>query len=180
MGSANLALIFELLDQINKLLRPFLHDFTDGPRFVDQRFLLQITDGIAGSQHSLSFKGLIHARKDLQQRRCARSVQAEDTDLRAVEIGKGNIFQHFTLPMTLGHADHGINNLIGFVARKSSLQKNGPSRSGLQRQSLNELMICYNNHRCPIVFCPILLHYATIGEDSVCAFLCFPTVCARG
>ena len=118
--------LFELLDQINKLLRPFLHDFTDGPHFVDQRFLLQITDGIAGSQHSLSFKGLIHARKDLQQRRFARSVQAEDADLRAVEIGKGNIFQHFTLPMTLGHADHGINNLIGFVAHEISLQKNGP------------------------------------------------------
>ena len=135
--------LLELLDQINKLLRPFLNDFADGSRFVDQRFLLQIADGIAGSQHGLPLKGLIHACEDLQQGGFARSVQAENTDLRAIKIGKGNIFQHFTLPMTLGHADHGINNLVRFVAHEISLQKMAlPLDAPLQRQSLDEPMPC--------------------------------------
>ena len=101
-----------------KVADAFLHHFAHRARFVGQGFLFQIADGIAGGQHSLAVKGLIHTGQNFQQAGFARAVKAQHADLGPVEIGKGNVFQHFLLAVALGHTDHGINNLVRFVAHR--------------------------------------------------------------
>ena len=46
--------LFELFQQIDGLLDRFFDDFAHGARIVDQRFLLQITDGVARREHRLA------------------------------------------------------------------------------------------------------------------------------
>ena len=98
-----------------------LDDLAHGARLSGQRLLLQIADSISRRQHGLAVKGGIHARQNLQQTGLARAVQPQHANLRTVEIGKADILQHFLLTVTLGHADHGIDNLIRFVAHQNIL-----------------------------------------------------------
>ena len=101
-----------------KVADALLHHFAHSARFTGQGLLLQITDGIAGGQHGFAVKGLVHTGQNFQQAGLARAVEAQHADLGPVKIGKRNVFQHFLLAVALGHADHGINNLVRFVAHR--------------------------------------------------------------
>ena len=91
------------------------HHFAHGAGFVLERLLFQIADGVAWGQHGLAVKGLIHARQNAQQAGFTRAVQTKHADFGPVKVRKRNVFQHFLLAMTLGDADHGINNFVRFV-----------------------------------------------------------------
>ncbi len=101
----------------NALFNHFAH----AARFIHQRLLLQVADGEAGGEHGFTVKALIHPGQYFQKRTLARAVQAEHADFRAVEVGKRDVLKDFFLPVPLGHANHGIDNLVRFVAHASPL-----------------------------------------------------------
>jgi hypothetical protein len=68
----------------------------------------------------LAVELLVHPGQDPQQRRLARTVQAQDPDLCPVEIGKADVFQDRLLVVKLGDTDHGINDFIGLNAHRDN------------------------------------------------------------
>ena len=108
--------LFKLFQQIDRLLHGFFDHFAHGARVVDQRFLLQIADGITRRENRLAVDLLVHARHDAQQRRFARAVEPDHADLGAIEIGEIDVFQDGALVVVLADADHRIDNFVGFSA----------------------------------------------------------------
>ncbi len=60
--------LFKLFEQLDGILHGFLDHFAHGARIVDQRFLLQVADGITRRENRLAVDLLVHARHDAQQR----------------------------------------------------------------------------------------------------------------
>ena len=123
----------ELPGDGHEFAHALFHHLAHGAGLPGQGFLLQIADGVAGSQHGLAVKGFVHTGQDLQQAGLARAVEAQDADLGPVEVREGDVLQHFFLAVALGHADHGINDLVRFVAHsilKSDVCR--PGRQGVQ------------------------------------------------
>jgi hypothetical protein len=56
----------------------------------------------------------VFAGQDAQQRRLAGAVEAEDPDLRAVEIGEVDVFEDLLLPVELRDTDHRVDDLVWF------------------------------------------------------------------
>ena len=94
ISSPNFAFISSnSFSKLNSLLYGFFDDFAHRARIVDQRFLFEIADGEARRDDGLAVKVFVDAREDAQQRRLARAIEADDANLRAVEIGKIDVFQ---------------------------------------------------------------------------------------
>src|SRR6476620_3045250 len=72
-------------------------------------FLQQEPDRVPRRQHGLAEVVLVFAGQDAQQRRLAGSVQADDADLRAIEIGEVDVLEDLFLSMELRDADHGVD-----------------------------------------------------------------------
>ena len=87
-----------------------------------QRFLFEITDGEAGRDDSLAVDLFIDAGEYAEQRRLARAVQTDDANLRAVEVGKVDVFEDRLLVVKLTDADHGIDDFVWFSAHKCGRQ----------------------------------------------------------
>ena len=108
--------LVKLLQQADSLLHGFFDDFTHGARVVEQRLLFEIADGIAGRDHGFAVNFFVDAGEYAQQGRLARSVQADDANLRAVEVRKVDVFEDRLLIVKLADADQGINNFVWFSA----------------------------------------------------------------
>ena len=91
-GKAGIYLVI-FLQKINGLLYSLFNHLADSPFRIEPGFLFQIPDGIAGGKHSLTVKILVHSGHDLQQGTFSRTVQPQNTDLGAVEIGEGYILR---------------------------------------------------------------------------------------
>ena len=107
---------FKFAGDGGELAHAVFNNLAHGAGFFLQRFLFKVADGVAGGQHGFAVKGLIHPCQNAQQAGFTRAVQTKHADFGPVKIGKRNVFQHFLLAMALGDADHGINNLVRFVA----------------------------------------------------------------
>src|SRR6266850_6418493 len=108
--------LVKLFQQVDSFLDRFFHYLTHGARVVDQRFLFQITNGKAWRDNGLAIDLLVNAGEYAQQRRLARTIQTDHANLRAVEIGKVDVFKDRLLVVKLADADHRINNFVGFSA----------------------------------------------------------------
>src|SRR5205085_11896537 len=71
------------------------------------------TDSVTGRENRLANELLINSCENPQQRAFARTVQADDAYLRAVEVGEVNIFKDRLLVVILSDADHRVDNFIG-------------------------------------------------------------------
>ncbi len=109
--------VLELLDNGLELGNAVLDHLAHGARLAGQRLLLQVAYGVARGEHGLAVELLVDAGKDLQQAGLACAVEAQNADLGAVEVGKGDVLQHFLLTVAFGNADHGVDNLVRFVAQ---------------------------------------------------------------
>ena len=103
----------ELIQEIDRFLHPLLHDFTDRLRLIQLRLLLQEADGKARGEDRLPDKIRIDAGQDPEQRALARTVQAQDADLRPVEIGEINVLQDRLFLIDLAHSNHGVDDFVG-------------------------------------------------------------------
>jgi hypothetical protein len=100
---------FELFEEVDGLLHPFLHYLAHGLGAIDQRFLFEIADGVAGGEDGLAGEVLVDAGQDAQQRTLARAVEAEDADLGAVIVRELDLFEDRYFVVKFAHADHGVN-----------------------------------------------------------------------
>ena len=75
----------ELGEERRRLGRAFLDDLAHGFAGLQLGFLLEESNRVAGSTHDLAGRRLVEAGHDLQEGALARTVEAEDTDLGAVE-----------------------------------------------------------------------------------------------
>ena len=90
------------------------HFLAHGFLRIKLRLLRQIADFNAAHRHGFALKFLIHTRHNPQHGRFARAVQTEQTDFRAGEERKGNIFNNgFLRRHNLAHAQHRIDVLLG-------------------------------------------------------------------
>ena len=81
---------------------------------IKLRLLRQIADFDAAHRHGFALKFLIHTRHNPQHGGLARAVQTEQTDFRAGEERKGNIFNDgFLRRHNLAHTQHRIDVLLG-------------------------------------------------------------------
>lgn len=92
--------------QVDDLLHAFFYDLFDGFCFVQLGLLLQVADGIAWFQNCLAVKFLVHTRHDFQQGGFSRTIESQDADFSAIEIGERNILDHLFLIVELVYTDH--------------------------------------------------------------------------
>ena len=88
--------LLELFQQIDSFLDCLFDDFTHCSRIINQRFLFEIANGKTWRDDCLAIDVLIDAGEYAQQRRLARTVQTDNADLRAVKVGKINVFQDWS------------------------------------------------------------------------------------
>ena len=105
--------LVELFEQVDDRLHALLDDLLHRLRFIELRLLLEEADGVAGREDGLAEEVAVDAGQDAQQRRLPRSVQTDDADLRAIEIGEIDVFEDLLFSMELGDADHGIDDFVG-------------------------------------------------------------------
>src|SRR5262249_46696556 len=89
-------LVVALLDREQRRDR-FLQVALHVERFVERRLLRQISDRQARDRTRGAFELLVLAGGNAQQRRLARAVRADDSDLRAFEERERDALQHFFL-----------------------------------------------------------------------------------
>ncbi len=106
----------KFVQQIDNALNPLLDNFAHRLGFIQYRFLLKKTDGVAGREDRFTVEVLVHARQDAQQGAFAGAVEAQHADLGAVEIGKVDILEDWPLIVILADADHGIDDFVRFNA----------------------------------------------------------------
>ena len=75
--------LFEFLFRLQRFTESGFDLLLNGARGVEQRLLRQISDLDARHRHRIAFDFMIEARHDSQQRRFARAVQTQHSDLRA-------------------------------------------------------------------------------------------------
>ncbi len=68
-------------------------------------------------------KFLIDAGQDAQQRTFAGSVQADDADLRAVEIGEVDVLEDRFLVVILADSDHRVDDFVRNCAHVGGVDK---------------------------------------------------------
>ncbi len=78
--------LVELFEERDGLRDGLFDDLADGLRLVEARLLFEVADGVAGRKYGLAGKTLVRARDDAEQGRFAGAVEADDADLRAVEV----------------------------------------------------------------------------------------------
>ena len=61
---------------------------------------------------------LIDAGENPQQRTLSGSVQADDADLRAVEIGKVDVLENGFLVVVLADSNHGVDDFVRSSAHR--------------------------------------------------------------
>ena len=103
----------ELGQEVNGLLDPLLDHFAHGLAAVDQRLLLEETDGVPLGEDGLAVELLVDAGHDPEQGRLARAVEAQNADLGAVEVGEGDVLDDRLLVVVLADADHRVDDLLG-------------------------------------------------------------------
>jgi hypothetical protein len=104
--------LFELGEQIDDLLYPFLDHFAHRLALIQQRLLLQIADAVALGEDRLAVELLVDAGHDPQQGRLARTVQAEHADLGAIEIGQRDVLDDRLFVVVLADPHHRIDNFF--------------------------------------------------------------------
>ena len=87
------------------------HVFNDGLGLVENGFLHEDADRVAGGQASLAVAGLIQASHNLQDRGLTGTVRADHTDLSAREEAHGDIVEDDLVTDGLASLDHLINKL---------------------------------------------------------------------
>lgn len=100
--------------QIDDVLHPLLDRLPDGERVVEARFLFQKTDSVPWSNDGLTEKKIaVHACHNAQQGRFAGTVESNDADFSAVEVGERNILEHLSVRRhDLADSDHRIDNFV--------------------------------------------------------------------
>ena len=91
------------LDVADGLLDVLQH----GLALAQRRLLLQHADRGIGVQDRVAVVGVVEPGHDLQQRRLARAVGADDTDLGAVQERQGHVVEDDLVAMGLAHVAQG-------------------------------------------------------------------------
>ena len=133
IGSANFALISSNSFSRSTIgLHALLDDLADGLRRIELRFLLEKTDRVARRNGVLPLNSLSTPARYAQQRALAGAIQAEDADLRAVEIRKIDVFEDGFLVVKLADSDHGVDDFVRNSAQIStSSSMSAPSNEGV-------------------------------------------------
>jgi hypothetical protein len=102
------------------------------PLLVGQGLLLQVPHRVSRGQVGLAVELGLHPRHDPEQGALSRPVQAQDPDLRPVEVGQGDVLDDRLLVVELVHPDHRVDDLLALVAhgvslRLTDLRDKGPS-----------------------------------------------------
>ena len=107
-GEAELLIDFLVFGQcVHHGLHTLHHDFADGLRRVELGFLRQVAHRIAGREDHFALIVLLDAGDDFHQRGLTRPVQTDDADLRPIEEGEVNVFQHLLVVLEgLAHSYH--------------------------------------------------------------------------
>ena len=96
-----------LLEEGHRLGAPLLDHLLHGLRVIEFGLLLEVAHRISRREDHLALEILVDSGDDFHQRRFSRTVQTDDTDLRAVEKREVDVVQH---PLLVGeglaHADH--------------------------------------------------------------------------
>ena len=114
----------ELSARVDEFAQRFLDRFADGLFRIELRLLLQVSDRQLGERFGLALDLRIDAGHDAQQRRFARTVEAEDSDLRTGQKAEGDVLENLALRRDdLADAVHGVN---GVAHRGSLTSRTGP------------------------------------------------------
>ena len=79
----------------------------DGPALGQRRLLLEHADGRVGVLDGVAVVGVLEPGHDLEQRRLAGPVGADDADLRAVQEREGDVVENDLVTMGLAHVAQG-------------------------------------------------------------------------
>ncbi len=96
-----------------------------GLRLVEPRLLFEVADRVARRQDGLAREALVRARDDAQQRGLARAVEADDADLRAVEVREVDVLQHRALVVVAADADHRVDDFVRLCAHDGFMKPPG-------------------------------------------------------
>src|SRR5262249_2946317 len=102
--------------QIYDRLHALFDDFTHRLFRIELRLLLEKSDRVARGNGRLALKILIDGRENAEQRALSRTVQSNDSDLRAVEVRKVDVFEDSFLVVILADPDHGVDNFVWYRA----------------------------------------------------------------
>jgi hypothetical protein len=91
----------------------------DGLVLVELRLLHEDPDGVARGQPRLTVGGLVESGHDLEHRRLAGTVGADDADLGSGEEGQGDVIEDDLVAVRLAGTRHDIDEL-GHAARLST------------------------------------------------------------
>ena len=105
---SDLVVPFEVL---HDLAEAVFYVFPDGFVFVQLRFLHQDADGSLWVRESIAVRGLVNSGHDLQNAGLTGAVRADNTNLRTVIEGHGDIIQDDLLTKSLAHITHGVDEL---------------------------------------------------------------------
>ena len=95
-----------------------------------------------------ALKFLIDAGKNAQERTLARSVQSDDADLGAIEIGKIDVFEYSFLVVVLADSNHGVDDFVRngahagrgiLILIKLAMASDSDSRTSKTRIQLGEM-----------------------------------------
>ena len=79
----------------------------DGPSLGQRWLLLEHADGRAGVDDRVAVVGVVEPRHDLEERRLAGAVGADDADLRSVQEREGDVVEHDLVAVGLAHVAQG-------------------------------------------------------------------------
>ena len=101
------------LEHVDDFLDGLLDHFADGLAVVELRLLLEVADRVAWREDDFALIVLVYSGDDFHQARFARSVEAYDADLGAIEEAEVYVFQYLAARRDeFAHADHGEDNLF--------------------------------------------------------------------
>ena len=104
----------EVVEKIDDVLDAFLDDLADGFVGVHLGFLLEEADGVAGLEGNFAVELLIDAGKDFEEGGLAGTVDAQDADFGAVEVGEVDVLEEDFFVDFFADSDHGVDDFVGF------------------------------------------------------------------
>ncbi len=107
------------LEEADRALDPFLHDFPDRLRIIQPGLLFKEADGVPGGKNRLPNELFVGPGEDPEKRALPGAVESDHADLGAVEVREGNILQDGLLVVKFADSDHGVNHFIRFVNHSS-------------------------------------------------------------
>ena len=107
--------------KLRRLVNAFLYDLPDRLLLVEDGLLLEESDRVAGGRERFSDKIPVDSCEYPQQRALAGAVEAEDTDLGAVEVRQRDVLEDLLVVVVLAHPHHRVDDLVRLVCHSASL-----------------------------------------------------------